>query len=251
MTTRHIGIVACSAEGAALCYRHIAAHAAQLMGPYTHPQVTLSSIAMAYWMEAFNSGDYDAVAEFMLRELQIVAKAGADLAICPDNSAHLAWDKVIPRSPIPWLHIADVVAQSAERRGYKKAGLLGTLFTMRGPVYREIFAKRGIELAVPQRDDQSGVDRVIWEELVNGQILESSRLYYNEVIERLKEEHCDCVVLGCTEIPLLVNPLDCPLPVLDSTRLLAEAAVKYALDPADARPSSPEQRCSHGAKQGG
>jgi aspartate racemase len=226
---KHIGIVACSAEGAALCYREIATYSLTLMGQHMHPQVTLSSVALGEWMPAFNRGDYEGVAEFMLRETDIVAKAGAELAICPDNSAHLAFKQVAARSPIPWLHIAEEVAKAAVRGGYRHAALLGTRFTMSGPVYPEMFEKHAVKISVPAAGDQKIVDDIIFEELVNGIFSEASRLRYNEVIDRMRTSGCDCVILGCTEIPLLVRPDDCPLPTLNSTSLLARAAVDAAL----------------------
>lgn len=226
---KHIGIVACSAEGAALCFREIAAYALNHMGEHMHPQVTLSCIAMGEWMPAFDRGDFREVARFMLRETEIVAKAGAQLAICPDNSAHLAFAHVIAGSPIPWLHIADEVAKAAVRAGYRHAALLGTRFTMSGPVYPEMFAKHGVRISSPSPEDQKPIDDIIFQELVNGIFTEKSRLVYNDVIARMKDRGCDCVILGCTEIPLLVRDDDCPLPTLDSTRLLARAAVDEAL----------------------
>ena len=227
---KHIGIVACSAEGAALCYRTIAQEAETYLGTYNHPTVTLHSIPMAEWMPAFHAGDYEAIGEFMLRSGRVVANAGADFAICPDNTCHLSFDHFIRRSPIPWLHIGEVVADEAQRHGLKKAGLLGTRFTMQGPMYREVFRRRGIDVLAPAADDQKIVDDAIWNELVHGQFPESSRQRYNDVIDRLKSQGCDCVILGCTEIPLLVRADDCPLPTLDSTRLLAKAAVLHAIE---------------------
>ena len=226
---KHIGIVACSAEGAALCYRTIAQEAERHVGAYNHPTVTLHSIAMAEWMPAFNAGNYQTVGDFMLRSARVVADAGAEFAICPDNSCHLAFDSFISRSPIPWLHIGEVVAAEAKRRGWNKAGLLGTRFTMTGPMYRDVFHRHGMEAVPPVADDQKIVDDVIWNELVHGEFPERSRLKYNEVIARLRSRGCDSVILGCTEIPLLVRPDDCPLPTLDSTRLLARAAVMHAV----------------------
>ncbi len=225
---KHIGIVACSAEGAALCYRTIAQASEALLGTYKHPKVTLHSIPMADWMPAFNSGDYRGVGKLMLESAKVVANAGADFAICPDNSCHLSWAYFIQESPIPWLHIGEIVADEAQRNGWRKAGLLGTRFTMNGPMYRDVFRARGMEVLPPFAEDQRIVDDVIWNELVHGKFPESSRLLYNQVIDQLKDRGCDCVILGCTEIPLLVLPDDCPLPTLDSTRLLAVAAVRHA-----------------------
>ena len=226
---KQIGIVACSAEGAALCYRTIAQDAEQYLGVHNHPKVTMHSIPLADWMEPFNAGDYQGVGELMLESALVVANAGADFAICPDNSCHLSFEHFIGRSPIPWLHIAEVVADEAQRHGWKKAGLLGTRFTMNGPVYSDVFKRRGMEVLAPPAADQKMVDDCIWNELVHGIFPENSRLGYNEVIARLESQGCDCVILGCTEIPLLVRSDDCPLPTLDSTRLLAKAAVQHAI----------------------
>ena len=226
---KHIGIVACSAEGAALCYRTIAQAAEPYVGEYNHPKVTLHSIPMAAWMSALDAADYKQVGDLMLESARVVAQAGADFAICPDNSCHLSWNYFIDRSPIPWLHIGEVVATEAQRHKWRRAGLLGTRFTMTGPMYRDVFGSRSMEALPPPVEDQEIVDSVIWKELVRGEFPESSRLRYNEVIDRLKIQGCDCVILGCTEIPLLVRADDCPLPVLDSTRLLAEAAVRHAI----------------------
>jgi len=227
--SKHIGIVACSVEGAALCFREVAAYSRKFMGEHLHPQVTLSCIAMGEWLPAFNRGDYESLAEFMLRETEIVAKAGAQLAICPDNSAHLAFKQVAARSPIPWLHIAEEVAKAAVRNGYRHAALLGTRFTMSGPAYPEVFEKYSLKISSPAAADQKIVDDIIFKELVNGLFTEASRLRYNGVIDRMRALGCDSVILGCTEIPLLVRQEDCPLPTLDSTRLLARAAVDAAL----------------------
>jgi aspartate racemase len=199
------------------------------MGEHMHPQVTLSCIAMGEWMPFFDAGDYRGVAQFMLRETRVVAQAGAQLAICPDNSAHLAFEFVAAESPIPWLHIADEVAKAAVRKGYRHAALLGTRFTMTGAVYPQMFARHGVKITSPGEADRKVVDDIIFEELVKGVFTEASRLRYNEAIARMKTQGCDCVILGCTEIPLLVRDDDCPLPTLDSTRLLARAAVDASL----------------------
>jgi aspartate racemase len=226
---KHIGIVACSVEGAALCYQTIGREALTLVGKNDHPRVTLDSIAMARWLPAFNAKDYKGVAGFMLESARLLAKAGADFAICPDNSAHLAWDHVQAATPIPWLHIAGVVGEEAVRRGFRRVGVLGTRYTMAGPVYSDSLGRLGIEAVVPEAADFETVDRTIWAELVDGVFSDASRQAYNRVIARLGERGCDAVALACTEIPLLVRPDESPLPTLDSTRLLARAAVVEAL----------------------
>jgi aspartate racemase len=221
--------VACSAEGAALCYQTICREALTLVGKNDHPRITLDSIPMARWLPAFDAGDYKRVAGFMLDSARLLAKAGADFAICPDNSAHLAWDHVQAATPIPWLHIAVVVGEEAARRGFRRVGVLGTRYTMAGPVYSDSLGRLGIEIVVPEAADFEMVHRVIFAELVDGVFSDESRQAYYRAISRLGARGCDAVALACTEIPLLVRTDESPLPTLDSTRLLARAAVVEAL----------------------
>ncbi len=226
---KHVGIVACSAEGAALCYQALCREALELVGKNDHPRVTLDSIPLARWLPAFDAGDYAGVARLMLESAQLLARAGADFAICPDNSAHLAWDHVQAATPLPWLHIARVVAEEAARRGCRRVGVLGTRYTMAGPVYSDALGELGIAAVVPEAADFETVDRIIFAELVDGVFTDASRHVYNRAIARLAERGCDAVALACTEIPLLVRPEESPLPTLDSTRLLARAALIEAL----------------------
>ena len=227
--TKHIGIVAGSAEGAALCYRTICLESQNQLGEHNHPEVTMNSIPMARHMPPIIADDWKTVAELMLESVEKVALAGADFAICPDNTYHQAFDFLLPRSPIPWLHIASVVGKEAERNGYKRLGILGTKYLAEGPVYSSRLNELGIEREIPDLEDRIRINEIVFKELVNGVFLESSRIYFNKVTEKLKSRGCDAVVLGCTEIPLIVRPDDCPLPTLDSTRLLARAAIKEAI----------------------
>lgn len=229
--TKHIGIVAGSAEGAALCYRTICLEAQSFMGEHNHPEVTMNSLPMAEHMRHILAGDWEAAAELLLTSARKVAQAGADFAICPDNTYHQALPYLIPRSPIPWIHIAEAVAEEANRAGYARLGVLGTKYLMEGPVYPEALKGFGIEREIPDEADRERINDIIFKELVNGLFPERSRLYFNEVTDGLKARGCDAVVLGCTEIPLIVRPDDCPLPTLDSTRLLARAALRRALEP--------------------
>ena len=227
--TQHIGIVACSAEGAALCYRTICLEAAALMGEHAHPEVTMHTHALAEYMPHIRTGNWRKAAALMLSSARKVAAAGADFAICPDNTIHQAFPFVRKSSPIPWLHIAEAVATEAAARGFQRLAITGTKYLMTGPVYPETLGRCGIACAIPNAAERARIDRIIFKELVNGVRRESSRAYLNKVIRRLKAQGCDAVVLGCTELPLLVDPADCPLPTLDSTRLLARAALREAL----------------------
>jgi aspartate racemase len=228
--TQHIGIVAGSAEGAALCYRTICLEAPAIMGEHNHPEITMNSMPMAEHMPHIRANDWEAVARLLLASAHKVARAGADFAICPDNTYHQSFKYLIPQSPIPWLHIAGAVAEEAHRSGYTRLGILGTKYLMEGGVYPEALTGYKIESEIPDEPDREKINEIIFKELVNGTFPEASRLYLNEVAEKLKERGCDAVVLGCTEIPLIVRPDDCPLPTLDSTRLLARAALRRALE---------------------
>lgn len=227
---QHIGIVACSAEGAALCYLTICLEGQALLGEYNHPEVTMSSIPLGRYMEALRQDDWGAVAELLLDSAHKVKQAGAAFAICPDNTCHQAFELMLPRSPLPWLHIAEVVAEEAQRKGFRRLGILGTRYLMEGPVYPEAVKKYGISSLTPEPADRERINTIIFKELVNGVFPEESRLYFNEVMRKLKAQGCDAAVLGCTEIPLIVRPEDAPLPTLDSTRLLARAALQKACE---------------------
>lgn len=220
--TAHIGIVACSAEGAALCYRTICIEAPALMGDaWAHPEVSLHGESLAEYMRRIERGDWEGVAELMLLSAEKLAKAGADFLICPDNTIHQAMRHVKPRSPLPWLHIAEVVAAEATRREFRKPALLGTKWLVQSDVYPAAYVR-------PRAGEREELSRIIMDELVCGVFKPEGVAYYRRVIERLKGEGCDAVVLGCTEIPLIINDSNSALPVLDSTRLLARAALRRA-----------------------
>jgi aspartate racemase len=226
---QHIGIVACSAEGAALCYRTICLEGTERLGRHNHPEVSLHGHALAEYMRYFYVGDMTGVAQLMLSSAEKLARAGADFLICPDNTCHQAFDLVAHRSPRPWLHIAQEVAAEARRLGYRRIGVAGTKYLMEGPVYPEKLQAAGLEYRVPEASERERINQIIFDELVYAKFLPSSLAYFVEVIRRLKDDGCDAVVLGCTEIPLLVTPEASPLPTLDSTRLLARAALRKAI----------------------
>jgi aspartate racemase len=226
---KHIGIVACSAEGAALCYRTICSEAPRDMGEHNHPEITMHTHPLSEYMIHIRAGDWQAVAELMLSSAGRLAEAGADFAICPDNTIHEAFELVEAESPIPWLHIARVVGAVAQESGFQHLGILGTKYLMTGPVYPSALKEFGIRPEIPVQEEREKIDEIIFRELVNGVFEEPSRRYFNDVILTLKGRGCDAAVLGCTEIPLIVDPEDCPLPTLDSTRLLARAAIEEAL----------------------
>jgi aspartate racemase len=225
---QHIGIVACSAEGAALCYRTICVEGAQFLGVHAHPEVTMQSHSFADYMNCIYRGDWQGVAELMLSSADKLAKVGADFLICPDNTIHRALAFVEPRSPLPWLHIAEVVAAEAARRGFRCLGLSGTRWLVESEVYPEKLTKHGLKYLRPNPAEREEINRIIMEELVCSVFKPEAQDYFQKVYGRMKEEGCDAVVLGCTEIPLIMSDSNSPLPTLDSTRLLARAALRRA-----------------------
>ncbi|HVP52564.1 MAG TPA: amino acid racemase [Terriglobales bacterium] len=226
---QHIGIVACSIPGAALCYETIGIEGARLMGEWAHPEITLHNIALREYMALVERADWEGVADRLLRSAEVLAGAGADFLITPDNTIHQAFPYLLPRSPLPWLHIAEEVAREAQRCGFRRVGLTGTKFLMEGPVYPPKFAEAGIELRLPSAKARAAINRIIFEELVYGKFLHESLACFQRVIECFKDQGCQAVALSCTEIPLLVNDSNSPLPTLDSTRLLARAALRKAV----------------------
>jgi aspartate racemase len=229
--TKHIGIVGCSSEGAALCYRTICLEAESMMGRYAHPQVTLDSIALAEYMKHIDAGDgwEKPVAELMLQSAEALKRAGADFLICPDNTIHQAMAHVTPRSPLPWLHIAEEVSKEAKQSGFRKLGLTGTNFLVSSQVYPEKLEQVGIRYLRPSEDQQEQINSIIFDELVRGQQTPEALFYFVQLVESFKIQGCDAVVLGCTEIPLLISDNESPLPTLDSTRILARAALRHAI----------------------
>jgi aspartate racemase len=226
---QHIGIVACSAEGAALCYQTLCVEGARLLGPHAHPEVSMHTTSLADYMACIYRDDWEGVGEVMLHSANKLAKIGADFLICPDNTVHQGLPYVERRSPLPWLHIADVVAAHAVERGFRRLGLTGTRWLVESEVYPEKLTARGLDYVRPDGAEREEINRIIMDELVCGVFKPESIACFQRVIGRMKAEGCDAVVLGCTEIPLIMNDSNSPLPTLDSTRLLARAALRRAV----------------------
>ena len=227
----HIGIVACSAEGASLCYRTICTEAPQLLGAnHAHPEVSMHSHSLADYMDCIYRNDWEAVGEIMLASANKLASIGADFLICPDNTVHQALPFIESQSPLPWLHIAEVVADEAAARNFHRLALTGTRWLVESNVYPEKLAALGIEYLRPTPAEREEINRIIMDQLVYGVFTPEAVASFQHIIARLKDEGCDAVVLGCTEIPLIMNNENSPLPTLDSTRLLARAALRHAVE---------------------
>ncbi|MGF1612228.1 MAG: aspartate/glutamate racemase family protein [Kiloniellales bacterium] len=227
---QHIGLVGCSAEGAALCYRTICTEGAELLGPHAHPEVSLHTPSLADYMRCIYRNDWQGVGELMLASAQKLAKVGADFLICPDNTIHQALPHIEARSPLPWLHIAEVVAEEAVQRGFRRLGLIGTRWLVESEIYPEKLTARGLDYLRPSAAEREEINHIIMDELVYAVFKPEAVAYHRRVIERMRNEGCQAVVLGCTEIPLIMDDSNSPLPTLDSTRLLARAALRRAVE---------------------
>jgi len=226
---KQIGVLAHSYEGATLCFHEMCAEGVRRLGPHLHPEMTLTCTAMAHSLDAWDRGDHAALRAMFMEDAEKLEAAGADFFVCPDNSAHIALESPGELFPIPALHIAEVVADKADQDGRHKVGILGTNWTMTGPVYPGALGRRRIDWTVPGEADRKIVHDVIMDELCLGTFRDESRAAYVAIINKFAAEGCDCVALVCTEIPLLITSDVSPLPILDSTRLLARAAVAVAL----------------------
>jgi aspartate racemase len=228
---KHIGIVACSAPGAALCYQTICTEAQERMGPHEHPEVSLHAFSFGEHVRMLAGGDWRGLGVLLGRSAAKLASIGAELAICPDNTVHQAMPFLQPPSPIPFLPIAEVVAGEAARRHLKRLGVLGTRYLMEGPVYAEKLDAAGLDWCVPPAPEREHINEIIFRDLVFGRVTDQARQQLLRIIETLeREQACDGVVLGCTELPLVITPEVSPLPILDSTRLLARAAIARSLE---------------------
>ncbi len=199
------------------------------MGAHNHPEVSLHTHALAEYVKFIDHGDWPGVAGLMLSSATKLASGGANFLICPDNTIHQAMRFVIPRSPLPWLHIAEEVASVSVERGYRRVGLTGTRWLVESEVYPEKLTARGVEFLRPTAEEREEINRIIMDELVYGNFKPEAIAYFQQVMERLKNDGADAVVLGCTEIPLIMNDANSPVPVLDSTRILARAALRRAV----------------------
>lgn len=226
--TKHIGIVGCSAEGASLCYRTICVDGAAYFGAHSHPEVSMHTPSLKDYTDCLEVGDLNGVGDLMLASAEKLAAIGADFLICPDNTIHQAFDYVQERSPLPWLHIADVVASAAQDRGCRKLLITGTKWLTESDVYPDKLTAQGLEFVRPDAGEMDEIQRIIMDELVNSIFKPEAVATFQKIFHRYSDEGCDAAILGCTEIPLIINDGNAGIPVLDSTRLLAHAALREA-----------------------
>jgi aspartate racemase len=229
----HIGIVGVSAPGAALCFESICLLAPELLGPHAHPEVSMHVLNFADHVAALRIGDWEKIGEMLLTSARKLHEAKADFVVCPDNTVHVAFEAIAPRLPLPWLHIVDAIAAEASRLQLRRVGLLGTRALVESDVYDRRLALHRVEPIRPTSAEREALDALIFGELCCGRVTVHGRDLLRRICRRLADyERCDGVILGCTELPLLVDataPL--AIPALDSTRLLALAAVTRAVRP--------------------
>jgi len=224
-----LGIAAHSYEGGALSFLTACREGAAILGPHMHPNIVVSAVPMGLSMQGWEADDHASVGSHLSQGVDQVAAAGADFFICPDNTAHIVLEKIIAELPIPGLHIADVVCREIVENRWNRVGLLGTKWTMTGSVYADAFTKRGLERLVPSESTRGRLNAAIFEELCQGVFHESTIDLFRRAIDDLRADGAECVILGCTEIPLIISEDNASLPVLDSTRLLAQYAVREAI----------------------
>ena len=226
---KHIGILGHSFEGATLCFRTACLEGVARLGAHMHPEITMTCSPMALVLDAWECGDNAKLRDFFCKDAEKLAAAGADFFVCPDNTAHIALEGEGEPFSLPGLHIAEVVADEAQQRGFRKVGILGTKYTMTGPVYPGALGRRGIGWDMPDEADRTIINAIIFDELCLGIVRDEARDAFVRIIDKLAERGCDAVALVCTEIPLLISDAVSPLPILDSTRRLAKAAVAVAV----------------------
>lgn len=226
---KHIGIVAVSPEGSSLCYREVSRYASRLVGDSGHPRISLHNEPFEDYVHAALKADWHKVGELLRRSADLLAGAGAEFCISPDNLMQNAVHLAEVGCKIPWLSMTDVVAEAVAKDNRKRVGLIGTKLVMFGSAYQTHLGLRGVELFVPSEEEASDVDAIIFRELVKGVVRPASRQRLVDIIWRLADRGCEGVILGCTEAPLVVTAETAPLPVYDSTTLLAEAAVRHAM----------------------
>lgn len=226
-----IGIIGgMSWESSALYYTIINRAVRDRLGPMNSAQILMHSLDFAPLAALQKAGDWDQLGAIMVASAQALKAGGADCVLIATNTMHKLVPEIEATCDLPLLHIADSAGEAIAAQRLKKVALLGTAFTMEQDFYRARLAERfGLEVIVPDADDRAEVHRVIYDELIAGKVLESSRAAYCAIIDKLVAQGAEGVVLGCTEIPMLISAEDSPVPVFDTTQLHALAAVEFAL----------------------
>jgi aspartate racemase len=219
-----------SPESTTVYYEHITRTYTERFGDYGYPEIIIYSVSFQAYVDWPRQERWDLVAQGLGEAARRLELAGADFIVMATNTMHLVFDQVQAYVQVPMLSLLDAVAEAILARGMKKVGLLGTQFTMEKTFYQDALTRRGITVLVPDNKDGQYVHAVIYDELVAGQIRDESRAGLIAVIRRLAERGAQGVILGCTEIPMLVTETDADVPLFDTTAIHAEAALHYALE---------------------
>lgn len=231
---KHIGIAAVSPEGSAVCYRRMHRHAEDLVGDTGHPAVTLHSEPFEAYLHAVHADDWHTVGELLLKSARVLAGAGAEFCITPDNVMQHGVHYAAPLSPIPWLMMPDLVADAVCKDRRKVVGVVGTSKVMFGATYQTSLGLRGVKVIAPEAADAQALDAIIFRELVHGDVMDASRAAFVEMIGRMKARGAEAVIIAFSEAPLLLDDgPECPLPSYDAVGLLTDTAVRYAVGQAD------------------
>jgi aspartate racemase len=237
---KRIGILGgMTPESTVTYYQHIVRRYQQRFGTHEYPEIVIYSVSFQQFEDWMEAGQWDAIALALAGGLQRLHAAGAEIGLIATNTMHLLFDRLERESPFPLLSIVDATARAIERAGLTTVGLLGTRFTMEKPFFVEKLARGGIRTIVPDASDRDEVHRVIMKELSVGMTTDDSRRRYLEIIDGLVARGAQGVVLGCTEIPLLVRPEHTRVPLFDTTTLHAEEALAWAVGDARAVPVRP------------
>ncbi len=228
--TRHIGIVAVSPEGAALFYRQIFRQAARMLKPHEFPRVSLHNEPLALYIDAVRAQDWHAVGELLRRSADILARCGAQFCLTPDNAVQHGVHLAEAGSPIPWLTMPELVAKAIESDGRKTVGLIGTKMVTTGSTYQTHLGLKGIRVLAPEPEGAEVLDRVIFSELIYGRVRPESVAAVLRVVDWLRQQGCEGVVLASSEAPLVITPDNCRLPLYDAADILAQGAVRLAMD---------------------
>jgi aspartate racemase len=218
-----------SPESTVAYYSYIIRKYTERFGDYSYPEIIIYSVNFQRYIAWGQSGQWKHIAEDMISAARSLERAGADFGVIATNTMHIVFDQVQAGVKIPFLHLIDATAEAIKTRNLSKVGLLGTRFTMSESFYKDRLAANSITAIVPDAHEQEEIDRMIYEELVRGLIVEASRKRFMEIIAELGERGAEGIILGCTEIPMLVSEKNCSLPLFDTTTIHAEKALQYSV----------------------
>ena len=227
---KKIGILGgLSPESTVIYYLRIVRRYQELFGDHSYPEIIIYSVSFQKFIDWMAKDGWDEITEELIRNIRNLAAAGADFALIATNTMHLVFDRVEESSPIPLISIVDATAEAIRKEKINTVGLLGTAFTMEKAFYREGLAKYGIETLVPEKTDRDYINRVIFKELCRGIIRDESRNSFERIIRELTERGAEGIVLGCTEIPLLIDEKDVSTRIFDTAKIHADKALEFAV----------------------